>query len=185
MTADTDGGGGPEPIREPLPNRLIRRTYSPAPISVLANFLVWGGSRIYRHRFGLGTNEWRVLSGLSNIPGLTGNGLSDLLSMNKATVSKSVGVLRERGLVVRVREHGARRLFLTEAGRRQHDEMLPIALERERILLEALDPGEVDAFRASLFKLVTALPRLEEYDDRMAGGSEAVIGYRITREDEA
>lgn len=161
------------PIREPLEARLVRSQYVPAAISIIAGALLWGGSRIYRSHFGLGTNEWRVLSALSNYPGLTAASVGKELGMNKAIVSRSVATLRERRLIVLLRERGARRLYLTGAGRAQHDAILPIALHREKLLLAGLSESEVATFRALLAKILVDLAALEAYDAEQApGGSD-------------
>ncbi len=158
------------PIREHLTDRIVRSQYVPASISIIAGVLLWGGSRIYLSHFGLGTNEWRVLSALSNYPGLTAAGVGKELGMNKAIVSRSVAVLRERRLVVLLQERGARRLYLTGAGRAQHDAMLPIALHREQLLLAGLSHEEVATFRSLLAKILVDLPVLEAYDAEQGRG---------------
>lgn len=156
------------PIRHPIEPRIIRSQYVTASISIIAGVMLWGGSHIYRSRFGLGTNEWRVLSALTNYPGFTATLVGKELGMNKAIVSRSVAILRERRLVVLLRERGARRLYLTGAGRAQHDAMLPIALRREELLLSGLSPQEAATFRSLITKILVDLPTLEAYDAEQA-----------------
>lgn len=163
MSGDSDVEGL-IPVREPIDTRVVRTQYVPASISIIAGTLLWGGSRIYLSHFGIGTNEWRILSALGNFPGSTASDVSRELGMNKALASRSVAVLRERQLIVLLPERGARRLYLTAAGRAQHDRILPIAEHRETLLLSGLDDTEAATFRALLTKILDRLPVLQDFD---------------------
>lgn len=154
-------------IREPLENRFLREEYIPAPITLLNGYLLWGGSRIYRLRFGIGVNEWRILGTLSNWPGTTAAKASEALGMNKAIVSRSIASLVEKKLIVSEAAGRARRLYLTEAGAAKFTQIRPIASERERVLLEGLSGDEVDTLRHLLMRLVAQGDNLRAYDDAM------------------
>ena len=86
-------------VTEPLPSTIERDDYTPALLGLLSNVLVWGGSRVFHHLHGVGTNEWRILSALGNHPGATSGELCEILGINKSIASKSVNVLLDRDLI--------------------------------------------------------------------------------------
>lgn len=153
-----------EPIREPLEGNLQRGTYSPAPISYINAAFVWGASKIYRQRFGIGINEWRMLGKLSTFPGSTPADAIRDLGMNKSTVSLSMAALLDKGLIVTEYDGRTRRMYLTQRGADLYRAIRPIAEERERIMLEPLTDQEVAAFREYLVRIAAQAPKLRHYD---------------------
>ncbi|WP_258933481.1 MarR family winged helix-turn-helix transcriptional regulator [Nesterenkonia pannonica] len=151
--------------RDPLPHAISRDDYAPATISLLSNTLLWGGSRTYHQRFGIRTNEWRVLSALGGRPGATAAEAGELLGLNKSVVSRSVALLREQGMVVLEREPGAKRLYLTDRGVEVHDAILPIALAREESLFEGFTEEEAAQMRSFLSRMYSNAARLKKYDE--------------------
>src|SRR4051795_11092929 len=162
---DTTMERPPNAIADPLPNVIDSNEFTPRLISLLSNSLVWRESRILRARFGLGTNDWRVISALAIRPGATASEISDFLAMNKAIISKSVGVLTERRLIVQVEDTGrSRQLFLTPEGAEMHDAMLPISLGGQEIILSDLTAEEVTQLNQLLRRLLTRAPQLQAED---------------------
>jgi DNA-binding MarR family transcriptional regulator len=152
----------PDAVAEPLPTGIDTNDFTPRLISLLSNSLVWRESRILRARFGLGTNDWRVLSALAVRPGVTASEISDFVAMNKAIISKSVGVLTQRRLIVAVEDTGrSRQLFLTTEGAEMHDAMLPISLRGQEIVLGDLDDEEVTQLNELLRRLLARAPELQ------------------------
>jgi DNA-binding MarR family transcriptional regulator len=149
---------GPELRRDRLPVTIDRESYTPAYLSVVSNALSWGGSHLYSRHFGVGVNDWRILSALGNHPGATAGELCDVLGLNKSVVSRSVAGLVERGLVGIERDDGTRRHYLTEDGAVLHDQLLPLALERERLLLRDFTPEEVGQLRTFLRRMYLNIP---------------------------
>lgn len=155
-----------EAIREPIEGNLKRGTYSPAPISYINAAFVWGASEIYRQRFGIGINEWRMLGKLSTFPGSTPADAIRDLSMNKSTVSLSMTALLEKGLILTEYEGRMRRMYLTPRGADLYRAIRTIAEERERIMLEPLTDDEIAAFRDYLVRIAAQAPTLRRYDLR-------------------
>ena len=122
-------------VAERLPHTIERDDYTPALLQLLSNVLVWGGSRVFHHLHGIGTNEWRIISALGNHPGATSGELCDILGVNKSIASKSVNALLDRELIAQLNgPRGSRHLFLTARGAQVHDDLMPIALTRQQIL---------------------------------------------------
>jgi DNA-binding MarR family transcriptional regulator len=152
----------PNAIAEPLPDVIDSNEFTPRLISLLSNSLVWRESSILRARFGLGTNDWRVIAALAVRPGATASEISEFLAMNKAIISKSVGVLTDRGLIVQVEDTGrSRQLFLTPEGAEMHDAMLPISLRGQEIILADLTDEEVAQLNQLLRRLLARAPELQ------------------------
>lgn len=147
-----NGGRAAEDIvTEPMAAVIDPERFTPRLLHLLSNALVWRESHELRRRFGLGTNDWRVLSALAMRPGLAATDVSEFLGLNKAVISKSVNTLTSRALIVLLEgPRGSRPMYLTRAGARMHDDMMPISVGGQDIILADLSPAEVDAFNVLL-----------------------------------
>jgi DNA-binding MarR family transcriptional regulator len=155
----------PDAISTPMRTLIDSENFTPRLLSLLSNSLVWRESSLLRARFGLGTNDWRVISAVAHRPGVTASEISDFTAMNKAIVSKSVGVLTDRRLLVQAEESGrSRQLFLTPAGAEMHDAMLPISLRGQEIILGDLTEDEVTQLNGLLRRLLGRVPELQAED---------------------
>ena len=128
----------------------------------LSNKLSSGASQEYRARFDLGIVEWRVLSQLAAEPWSTGAQLSHAIGLDKASISRSLRLLEDRGLI-RTRAGGGRRqeAALTREGWAMHGKVLEVALARETCLLEGFSSAEVDGLVGLLQRLLANLPGIE------------------------
>ncbi len=111
---------------------------------------------LYRDRFGLSIWQWRVIAMLGAGGARTAQQVAMQAAMDKMTVSRAVSGLLKRGLVVRSTSPKDRReqiLKLTKTGRDIHDEIAPLALEQEKVLLQGLSSSEID----QLFRLLDEL----------------------------
>ena len=120
---------------------------------------------IYRERFGLDIPEWRVMAtvGPATVDptvGCTAQYIASSTRMHKTRVSRAIAHLEERGLMTRVTRSDDRRemeLRLTKAGRRMYSELVPLALERECVLLACMTRDQLRAFTTALNCLETFL----------------------------
>lgn len=140
-----NGGRAAEDIvTEPLTSALDIDEFTPRLLYLVSNALVWRESHELRHRFGLGTNDWRVVSALGWRPGLSSTEVARFLGVNKAVVSKSVAVLVERAFVVLLEgPRGSRPMYLTSAGAQIHDAMRPVSTAGQDLILAGLEPEQV------------------------------------------
>jgi len=142
-------------VQAPLHDVIDSEAFVPRLFAILSHALVWRESKLLRGEFSLGTNDWRVLSALAVRPGSSATDVSEFLVMNKAVVSKAVNVLISRNLIASTEgPRGSRKLFLTHPGVKMHNQMLPISLGGEKILLAHLSESEVATLRQILTKLV-------------------------------
>jgi DNA-binding MarR family transcriptional regulator len=154
-------------VTDHLPHAIDPENFTPRLLTLLSNALVWRESAELRARFGLGTNEFRVVSALAIRPGVSATEISSFLGLNKAVVSKSVNVLLHRDLLVMSDgPRGSRPLYLTEAGAEMHDAMLPVSMRGEEIILEGLAPEVVAELNRTLRDM---LAKLRAYPDAHVG----------------
>lgn len=140
-----------ELVMESLAETIDPDGFTPRLLALLSNALVWRESNELRRRYGLGTNDWRVVSAIALRPGIAATEVSDFLAVNKAVVSKSVNTLTTRGLVVLLDgPRGSRPMYLTHAGAEMHDLMLPISLRGQEIILSGMDDAEIEDFNRLL-----------------------------------
>jgi DNA-binding MarR family transcriptional regulator len=151
--------------RVPLARTIDRESYVLAYLNLVANGMSSLGSRRYLREFGIGINEWRVVSSLGNIPGGTAGDIADLVGIHKSVVSRSLRALIEAGLVGQDPELGKRRLFLTAAGAALHDKIVPVALAREDLLLHGFDDEEIVLLRGFLRRMHDNLERVAKADE--------------------
>jgi DNA-binding MarR family transcriptional regulator len=140
--------------------------FLPYRLSVLSNRLSAAIARCYESRFQLSVTEWRVIAVLGRFPGLSANEVAERTAMDKVAVSRAVSRLLESGRLQRDLHDADRRrsvLELSEAGRAIFDAVVPLALDYERALLEALEPDE----RATLLALLDKLTANSKHAERV------------------
>ncbi len=119
--------------------------FLPYRLSVLSNRISADIAALYQDRFGIGVTEWRVMAVLGRFPEVSAFEVAERTAMDKVAVSRAVNALVERGLVQRDTHAEDRRrsvLALSDSGRAVYDQIVPLALDYERRLLEALSPAE-------------------------------------------
>jgi DNA-binding MarR family transcriptional regulator len=85
--------------------------------------------------------------------------------MDKASVSRAFKSMQARGLItigLDARDGRLRMASMTSKGRQLHDQILAIALERERAFLSVLDQDETETLILLLRRLHENLPAVEE-----------------------
>nr|WP_305888930.1 MarR family winged helix-turn-helix transcriptional regulator [Parvularcula maris] len=113
----------------------------------------------YAEEFGLSIAEWRTLAVIGQYREALASQVVAETPMDKATISRAVSSLADRGLVLRAPHQGDRRaslLRLTAEGERTFRSVAGRALAYERSLLSALTDEEQRALNALLDKLSSA-----------------------------
>ncbi|MFN7270932.1 MAG: MarR family winged helix-turn-helix transcriptional regulator [Gammaproteobacteria bacterium] len=135
---------------------LLLERFLPYRLSVLSNLVSGRIAAHYSQRFGLGIPEWRVMAVLAQAPGLSAAEVAARTAMDKVQVSRASAGLRKRGLALQATDAADRRrskLALSAAGRRMHDEIVPLARAAEARLLAGLAPADRAQLGALLGKL--------------------------------
>lgn len=143
--------------------------YAPYYLSLINNRLSWGASQVYLQLFGIGLNEWRILSALRNEPGIQALRVTEMVLMNKSVVSRSTRRLEDLGHVVAKLDRTRRLLWLTPSGAALHDTIIKIALKREAALLDGFSEAELDALFATLERLRANLAKVDALDRLLTG----------------
>ncbi len=136
--------------------RLDLDRFLPYRLSVLSNQVSSAIARQYSERFGLTIPEWRTMAVLGGTPGLSAREVAARTAMDKVQVSRAVANLMRRKRVQRVtdaKDARVTRLSLTAKGHAIYDEIVPLALHLEELLLSALSPAERLALDATMAKL--------------------------------
>ena len=153
------------PFDHTLPDHALLdlEHFLPYRLSVLSNRISETIAETYAERFGIAIAEWRVIAVLGRHSGLSANGVAERTAMDKVAVSRTLARLLEHGLVQRDTHGDDRRrsvLELSEAGYRIFDEVVPLALARERALLAHFSDEDKQQLDALLVKLGQGLQDL-------------------------
>lgn len=130
----------------------------------LGNLLLRSASGLYRSRFGLRNEEWRILALLGSDESLPLTELARRAGLRKSQLSRGAAKLLEKRLLQRiVNREDAReaRLHLTRRGRKIHDAILASAAQRSAYLAKGL--GKADLAR-TLKTLELLIQRARELD---------------------
>jgi DNA-binding MarR family transcriptional regulator len=142
--------------KKPAPEKrrvLDLDRYTVAYLVWTANKLSRGASHNYLKVFGVGVETWRCLVLLAIHNSIAAQQVSQVMGMDKASVSRCFKIMQARGLILMgldASDGRVRIATLTPKGRALHDEILEMALERERAVLSVLSVSD----RATLLRLL-------------------------------
>ena len=137
---------------------LLLERFLPYRLSVLSNTVSKAIARLYADRFGITIPEWRVMAVLGRFGPSSAAEICKATAMDKVQVSRALQRLTDSSLVSRRTDKTDRRrsvVAMTTKGRGVYDDIVPLALSREEILLEGLDANEKHQLDLLLQKLAT------------------------------
>jgi DNA-binding MarR family transcriptional regulator len=143
--------------------------YVPAFLTWIANKLSRGASQHYLATFDVGIETWRCLVLLAIEGRISAQKVSKVIGMDKASVSRTFKAMQSRGLIAFSLDDADGRLrlaTLTKKGRDLHDQIIGVALERERAFLAVLTDDERETLIRLLRRLHENLPAVEAATDR-------------------
>ena len=156
---------GPGLRRAPEASTVVDlERYVPAFLTWIANKLSRGASQHYLSVFNVGIETWRCLVLLAIEGSISAQNVSKVIGMDKASVSRCFKSMQAKGLVTigLDGEDGRLRIAtLTSKGRVLHDQLMGIALERERAFLAVLTGAEREILIGLLTRLHENLPAVE------------------------
>jgi DNA-binding MarR family transcriptional regulator len=136
---------------------LILEDFLPYRLAILSHTVSSLIARVYDNRFGLTIPEWRVIAIVGRFPGLSAVEVAERTMLDKVAVSRAVTKLIKAGRIDREFADADRRrsiLMLSEAGRKVHDEVAPLAMAMEDDLLHGLTDEQVNALNAVIDRLL-------------------------------
>ncbi|HZZ63177.1 MAG TPA: MarR family transcriptional regulator [Roseiarcus sp.] len=110
--------------------------------------------------YGLDYPRWRVLAVLQESPRATMGRLAELTSVDRTTLTRTLGLMEKVGLVERRERESDRRslaISLTAKGRRLFERILPLALLETDRALTGFSSEEIDALRERLKRMADNL----------------------------
>ena len=128
---------------------------------------IW--SRYLQTRFDLGAMDWRMMVMLTAEPGSSVSRASQVINIDKGAVSRALARLEAKGLAraESPSSYPHRRTWsLTRAGSALHDEILEIALSRQRQILGGFTVEDVGQLNGYLRRILDNLGGLESPGDR-------------------
>lgn len=159
MSKTRQTGARPEATAVATPGggqTLDLERYVPALITFIANKLSRSATNVYQRRFGVNVTEWRILSLLAIEAGIPASRICHVIGFDKGPVSRTLAMMQERGLVAIKTDPQDKRshsIALTAKGRATHDDVIAVALERERRLLDCLRKDEREVLIGLLFRI--------------------------------
>ena len=131
-------------------------TFFPYRLAVLAEQVSLATAQVYRERFALTRDEWRVLAALAHQGEIRAADVKDRTTLDKMQVSRALARLEAQGLVARAPDPDdgrASRVRLLPAGAALYRKIVPMVQAREEYLLSDLTPQELEVFAAAIHKV--------------------------------
>jgi DNA-binding MarR family transcriptional regulator len=110
--------------------------------------------------YALDYSRWRVLAVLQEHPGATMGKLADLTSVDRTTLTRTLGLMEEAELIVRRERKSDRRsvaISLTAQGRRMFVRILPLTLAETDRALTGFSAEEIGTLRNRLKRMAENL----------------------------
>jgi len=110
--------------------------------------------------YGLDYSRWRVLAVLQEHSGATMGRLAELTSVDRTTLTRTLGLMEEAGLIARRARESDRRslaISLTVKGRRLFARILPLALLETDRALAGFPAEEIQTLRDRLKRMADNL----------------------------
>ncbi|MEP1356053.1 MAG: MarR family winged helix-turn-helix transcriptional regulator [Tateyamaria sp.] len=111
---------------------------------------------VYKDRYGMLRNEWRVLFHLGIYGRMTASDIGARAQMHKTKISRAVQRLAERRYLVRTRDEADRRvehLDLTKMGQKVYSDLRSTARDYDTALVEGLSEEDANRLRTQLIAL--------------------------------
>ena len=111
---------------------------------------------VYKDRYGMLRNEWRVLFHLGIYGRMTASDIGARAQMHKTKISRAVQRLAERRYLMRTRDDADRRvehLDLTKTGQKVYADLRSTARDYDAALVEGLPAEDADRLRTQLVAL--------------------------------
>ena len=122
-------------------------------LGAIANLIDTGGSRLFRRAFGIGLGEARLVYVIGYEGPLTARQASQIIGVDKGAMSRTVAALVRRGFLrvtVDVTDARQRVIQFTPSGKRLHQRVMGLALERERQMYAIFSDDELQTLSALL-----------------------------------
>ncbi len=144
---------------------LELQRFFPYRLAVLAEAVSQCTAQVYRQRFDLSRDEWRVIAALAELGPTRTMELAATTTLEKMPISRAVAKLEARGLVQRSADEADRRnhvLKLLPSGQAMVKKIAPMVLAREELLYAALTPAERKTLDGAMDKLLQRAKQIRQ-----------------------
>jgi DNA-binding MarR family transcriptional regulator len=151
--------------------------YLAAYVMGIANRLAKGASTYYRTHWNIGMPEWRAIMAIGTSTHRIAREVAEMADLDNAAASKSLRLLKEKGLVElepTARRGGATLVKLTREGLALHRKLKVSAKRRQQRLLSAFTPEESDSLWQLLRKLHRQIPAMNTSNDNSSTAAKVV-----------
>lgn len=135
---------------------LSLQNFLPYRLSALTNRISQSLAVKYSKRFGINVHEWRILAVLGEEGAMSAVTITNRIAMDKVAVSRAVKRLIEKSLVIKSLDNSDQRsheLALSESGSKMYQQLIPIALEHEKMVTSNLTESDKQVLLQLLAKL--------------------------------
>jgi DNA-binding MarR family transcriptional regulator len=146
---------------------IDRRSYIPFLLNVVANAISSRASRVYLLRYGIGINEWRILSILAYEGVCTAALICEQIHLDAGAASRNIQALEKRGYIDKFADPNDGRSFkltLTKQGAELHDKAVEVALTLQEQLLTGFSDDDASIMRELLHRLIANVAQI--YSDQ-------------------
>ena len=130
-------------------------------LGAISNMIDAGGSRLFRRAFGIGLGEARLIYVIGYEGPLTARQASQIIGVDKGAMSRTVAALARRGFLqvsVDAADGRQRVIAFTPAGKKLHQRVMALALERERRMYAIFSGDELRTLSALLKRFRAHIP---------------------------
>jgi len=130
--------------------------FFPYRLALLAEQVSLATAQVYRERFALSRDDWRVLAALADQGEMRAVDVKDRTTLDKMQVSRTLARLESVGLVARApdpQDGRAWRVRLLPAGAALYRKIVPMVQAREEYLLSDLSPQELQVLAGAIDKV--------------------------------
>jgi len=130
--------------------------FFPYRLAVLAEQVSLATAQVYRERFSLSRDDWRVLAALADQGEVRAADVKDRTTLDKMQVSRALARLEAAGVVARAADPNdgrAWRVRLLPAGTALYRKIVPMVQAREEYLLSDLTPQELEVLAGAIDKV--------------------------------
>jgi DNA-binding MarR family transcriptional regulator len=158
----------PEIMSDPTANdeRLCLPSFFPYQLAVFSDDVSKAIAQLYRGRYKLSRQEWRVLAALGERDGLSAKEIAEYSTLDKTQTSRAAARLLHNGLIIRDEDDSDRRHLrhkLTGKGRAVYREIVPLVRARESYILSTLSEQEAKELARLMAKVHQKALELQQW----------------------
>lgn len=152
-------------MSSPLPKTPLKlEAFLPYRLAVISRAVSQTIAEVYEDRFDLTIPEWRVMALLGRFQPISSNEIVKRGAMDKAKVSRAVARLDRKGMIIKETDPNDNRLLLlnlSDEGEKLFRQIVPLAREWEKELLQGFSEEEIAIFHQYLTRIEDRVVELE------------------------